>query len=198
MHGGFYLQLRTEGAVQARAVRAARMAGIVFIAVFAAAGYWVATGLDGFQIVTMPPPDSAFVPSAKTVERLPAGWLHNYSKHPWTIAAPLAAFGATLLALVASAWRRAGLAFILSCIGVAGVVLTAGFALFPFIMPSSSDPASSLTVWDAVSSRRTLQVMFWAVAIFLPLIILYTSWVYRVMRGKITTQRVQQGGHSLY
>jgi cytochrome d ubiquinol oxidase subunit II len=198
MHGGFYLQLRTDGAVQARAVRAARMAGIVFIAVFAAAGYWVATGLDGFQIVTMPPPDSAFLPSAKTVERLPAGWLHNYSKYPWTIAAPLAAFGATLLALVASAWHRAGLAFILSCIGVAGVVLTAGFALFPFIMPSSSDPASSLTVWDAVSSRRTLQVMFWAVAIFLPMIILYTSWVYRVMRGKITTQRVQQGGHSLY
>ena len=191
MHGGLFLQLRTDGAVQARAARAARIAGIVFMVTFAAAGYWVATGLSGFQIVTMPPPDSAFVPSAKTVDRLPAGWLANYAKHPWTIAAPLIAFGGTILALIASAWRRAGLAFVLSCAGVAGVVLTAGFALFPFIMPSSSNPASSLTVWDAVSSHRTLQVMFWAVVIFLPLIVLYTGWVYRVMRGKVTTQHVQ-------
>ena len=75
MHGGLYLQLRTEGAVQARAMRAARIAGIVFLALFAAAGYWIATGIDGYQIVAMPPPDAAFVPTAKTVERLPAGWL---------------------------------------------------------------------------------------------------------------------------
>jgi cytochrome bd ubiquinol oxidase subunit II len=198
MHGGLYLQLRTDGAVQARAVRAARVAGIVFLALFAAAGFWIATGIDGFQIVTMPPPDSSFAPTAKTVERLPTGWLHNYSKHPWTVTAPLAAFAATLLALALSARRRAGLAFILSCVGVAGVVLTAAFALFPFIMPSSSHPASSLTLWDAVSSHRTLQVMFWAVVFFVPLIVVYTSWVYRVMRGTVTTEHVRQDGHSLY
>ena len=198
MHGGLYLQLRTEGAVQARAIRAARLAAIIFMAAFAAAGYWIATGMDGFQIVTMPPADSGFVPSAKTVLRLPGGWLHNYAKHPWMIAAPLTAFGATLLALIASARRQAGIAFVLSSFAVAGVVLTAGFALFPFIMPSSSDPASSLTVWDSVSSHRTLQVMFWAVVIFLPLIVVYTSWVYRVMRGKVTIQHVQDGSHSLY
>ena len=198
MHGGLYLQLRTEGALQQRAIRAARVAGIIFIAAFAAAGYWVATFIDGYQIITMPPPDTAFVPSAKTVERLPGGWLHNYAKHPWMVAAPLAAFGATMLALIASARRHAGIAFFLSCVGVAGVVLTAGFALFPFIMPSSSDPAASLTVWDAVSSHRTLQVMFWAVVIFMPLIVVYTSWVYRVMRGKITTKHVQDDNHVLY
>ena len=198
MHGGLYLQMRTEGAMQQRAIRAARVAGVIFIVTFAAAGFWIATGIDGFQIVAMPSPDTAFVPSAKAVERLPGGWLHNYAKHPWMIAAPLAAFGGTLLALIASARRHAGFAFMLSCVAVAGVVLTAGFALFPFIMPSSSDPASSLTVWDAVSSHRTLQVMFWAVVIFMPLIVVYTSWVYRVMRGKVTTQHVKDGGHSLY
>ena len=198
MHGGIFLQLRTEGAVQARSMRAARIAGIVFLALFAAGGYWIATGIEGYRIVAMPSPDASFAPTAKTVERLPAGWLSNYSKHPWTVAAPLAAFGGTVIALIASALRRAGVAFFFSCIGVAGVVLTAGFALFPFIMPSSSAPASSLTVWDAVSSHRTLQVMFWAVVIFLPLIIGYTSWVYRVMRGKVTTEHVQQQTHSLY
>lgn len=198
MHGGFYLQLRTEGDVQARAARATRLAGGVFLALFAAAGYWIATGMDGFQIVTMPPPDSSFAPTAKTVLRLPAGWMHNYAKHPWTIAAPLAAFGATLLALAIAAPRRAGVAFVLSSVGVAGVVLTAAFALFPFIMPSSSHPAMSLTIWDAVSSHRTLQVMLWAVLFFVPLIVVYTSWVYRVMRGKVTIEHVRQGGHSLY
>ena len=197
MHGGLYLQVRTEGAVQARAVRAARGAGIVFLALFAAAGLWIATGIDGYRIASMPSADSAFAPLAKTVERVQAGWLANYTKYPWTIAAPAAAFGAALLAL-ASARRWSMLAFILSCASVAGVVLTAGFALFPFIMPSSSDPKSSLTAWDAVSSYRTLQIMFWAVLIFMPIILAYTSWVYRVMRGKITTEHVRENSHSLY
>ena len=116
MHGGLYLQLRTEGEVQARAMRAARVAGIVFVVLFAAAGYWIATGIDGYRITAMPPADSAFAPAAKTVERLPAGWLSNYSKHPWMIAAPIAAFGGTLLALVASARRWSVCAFVLSCV----------------------------------------------------------------------------------
>ncbi len=184
--------------MRARAVRAARIAGIVLVIAFAAAGYRIATDIAGYQIVSMPGADTAFAPLAKTVERLPAGWLHNYAKHPWTAAAPLAVFGGVLLALVASARRRAALAFAMSCVAVAGVVLTAGFALFPFVMPSSSHPASSLTVWDAVSSRRTLQVMFWGALIFLPLIVAYTSWVYRVMRGKVTLQHVRDGDHALY
>ena len=198
MHGGLYLQLRTEGAVRERAILAARLAGIVLLATFVAAGLWVAKGVDGYQIVSMPPADTSFLPSAKTVERLPSGWLHNYSKHPWTVIAPLAAVGATILALVTSALSRAVLAFVLSCVAVACVVLTAGFALFPFIMPSSSHPGHSLTVWDAVSSHKTLQVMFWAVPIFVPIILIYTAWVYRVMRGKVNEQRVRDGGPSMY
>jgi len=198
MHGGLYLQLRTEGAVRERAILAARLAGIVLLATFVAAGLWVAKGVDGYQIVSMPPADTSFLPSAKTVERLPSGWLHNYSKHPWTVIAPLAAVGATILALLTSALSRAVLAFVLSCVAVACVVLTAGFALFPFIMPSSSHPGHSLTVWDAVSSHKTLQVMFWAVPIFVPIILIYTAWVYRVMRGKVNEQRVRDGGPSMY
>ena len=90
------------------------------------------------------------------------------------------------------------LAFALSSLAVAGVVLTAGFALFPFIMPSSTDPNSSLTVWDAVSSHRTLQIMFWATVIFLPLVIAYTAWAYRLMRGTITERHVRESSRVLY
>jgi len=197
MHGGLFLNIRTEGEVQARAVRGARIAGIVFIALFAAAGYWIATGIDGFRIASMPSADSAFAPVAKTVERVHAGWLANYRRYPWTTAAPVVAFGGAIMA-IAAARRLPMTSFLFSCASVAGVVLTAGFALFPFIMPSSSEPKSSLTAWDAVSSYRTLQIMFWAVLIFLPLILAYTSWVYRVMRGKVTTAHVRQNTHSLY
>ena len=197
MHGGLYLNIRTEGDVQARSRHAARIAGIVFLALFAAAGFWIATGIDGFRIGSMPPADSAFAPLAKTVERVPSGWLANYTKYPFSIAAPVAAFGGALLALIA-ARRLPMTSLVLSCVSVACVVLTAGFALFPFIMPSSSDPKSSLTAWDGVSSYRTLQIMFWAVLIFMPLILAYTSWVYRVMRGKVTTEHVRQNTHSLY
>jgi cytochrome d ubiquinol oxidase subunit II len=195
MHGAIYLQLRTDGAVQERARSAALWCGIVFLAAFAAAGVWIATGIDAFRILTMPPPGSAFMPLAKTVERLSGGWLANYTQYPWMLSAPVLAFGGTLLALVSSRARRAGFAFVLSCLGVAGVVLTAGFALFPFIMPSSSDPKSSLTLYDAVSTHRTLQIMFWVVILFLPIVIAYTGWAYRMMRGTVTERAVREGGH---
>ncbi|MEP7182592.1 MAG: cytochrome d ubiquinol oxidase subunit II [Betaproteobacteria bacterium] len=198
MHGAFYLQLRTDGAVHARAVRAARVAAAVFIVAFAAAGVWVATGIDGYRIASMPPANTAFVPLAKTVERVAGGWLGNYTLYPWTIAAPVAAFAGALLALWLSAARRAGAAFVLSCVTQAGVILTAGFALFPFVLPSASDPASSLTVWDAVSSHRTLQIMFWVVLLFLPIVVAYTTWAYRVMRGTVTEAGVRADSHGLY
>jgi cytochrome d ubiquinol oxidase subunit II len=70
--------------------------------------------------------------------------------------------------------------------------------MFPFIMPSSLDPRSSLTVWDSTSSKLTLEVMLGAVIVFLPLILLYTTWVYRVMRGKITPQLLEENKHTMY
>src|SRR5262249_22975855 len=150
---------RTDGVLQERARRAAMLCGLVFLAAFALAGVWVSVALPAFRIVSMPAADSAFMPLAKTVERVAGGWLGNYSRYPWTMLAPALAFGASLAALALSWARRAGSAFVLSSLGVAGVILTAGFALFPFIMPSSSDPRSSLTIYDAVSSHRTLQIM---------------------------------------
>ena len=69
---------------------------------------------------------------------------------------------------------------------------TVGFALFPFVMPSSFDPRAGLTVWDASSSHLTLWIMLLAVCFFMPLIMLYTAWVYRVMRGKVTNDSIAE------
>jgi cytochrome d ubiquinol oxidase subunit II len=164
----------------------------------AVAGLWSATGIEGYRIVSMPPADSAFMPLAKTVERARGAWFANYGIYPWMLAAPAMAFGGTLLAILLSMGNRALSAFAASAVAVTGVILTAGCSMFPFVMPSSSDPRSSLTLWDAVSSHRTLQIMFWVAVIFLPLIVLYTSWVYRVLRGKITVETIRATTHTSY
>jgi cytochrome d ubiquinol oxidase subunit II len=198
MHGAAYLRTRTEGVIYARAGTALMTAAVVTIVLFAIAGVWTATGIEGYRIVSMPSPGSAFMPLAKTVERAPGAWLANYSVHPWTIVAPLLGLGGAAHAILFSARGRPMAAFVASALSVAGIILTAGFSLFPFIMPSSSNPQSSLTVWDAVSSHRTLQIMFWVVVLFLPIILAYTAWVYRVLRGKITVEQVREHPHSMY
>jgi cytochrome d ubiquinol oxidase subunit II len=198
MHGAVYLQHRTEGEICARAKKTVKVSAIVLIVAFVLAGLWIATGIEGYKIISMPSPNAAFTPLAKVVEKSAGAWLNNYTLYPWTIVAPILAIGAAVIALLLSAANRTATAFVFSALAVSGVILTAGLAMFPFIMPSSTSPNSSLTAWDAVSSHRTLQIMFWATVVFLPLIVAYTSWVYRVLRGKITVQSIRDNEHTAY
>lgn len=198
MHGAVYLQLRTEAAIRERARLAVAIAATVLIALLSIGAYWASVELPGYRIVSMPPADSAFAPLAKTVSREAGAWFVNYRTHPWMLAAPLMAFGGAVLTIALSHAGRALAAFVFSSTTVASVILTAALAMFPFIMPSSSDPRSSLTVWDAVSSHRTLQIMFWVTVMMLPMIIAYTSWVYRVLRGKVTVETIRASKHTSY
>jgi cytochrome d ubiquinol oxidase subunit II len=198
MHGAVYLQMRTEGEINARAKKAAWIFGIVFMAAFAVAGIWQAFGIDGYRIVTMPAAGTAFSPLAKKVETAAGAWMQNYTICGYTIIAPILAFVGGILALLLSGTNRAGAAFVCSGAALAGVILTAGFAMFPFIIPSSANPNGSLTVYDAVSSHRTLNLMFFAVVVFLPIVLAYSSWVYRVMRGKVTEEKIDKETHTAY
>jgi cytochrome d ubiquinol oxidase subunit II len=126
------------------------------------------------------------------------GLLNPFALLAGIIIAPVMAFGGGILALLLSGINRPGLAFIFSGAALAGVILTAGFAMYPFVIPSSTDPNSSLTIYDATSSHRTLNLMFMAVVILLPVVIGYTSWVYSVLRGKITEEKIRQETHSVY
>ena len=198
MHGAVYLQMRTEGEIKSRAGKAARLFGVIFMAAFAVAGVWQAFGIDGYKIVSMPDTGTAFSPLAKKVEVAAGALMQNYSICGYTIIAPVLAFAGGILALLLSAVNRPGAAFVCSGAALAGVILTAGFAMFPFVIPSSADPNGSLTVYDAVSSHRTLNLMFMAVVVFLPIVILYTSWVYKVMRGKVTEEKIEKETHTAY
>lgn len=197
MHGGAYLAHRTEGVVQARSVKAAVGAALVMVLAFVAAGVWLQS-IDGYRISS--PIDQATLsdPMAKSVVREAGAWMANYGRQPALWLLPVLGVAGAVLAAGLLLARRTLTAFVASALALLGVIGTAGASMFPFIMPSSSMPAASLTVWDSVSSHLTLGLMFWATLILMPLIVLYTSWAYRVMRGKVTAAYVQENEHGAY
>ena len=90
------------------------------------------------------------------------------------------------------------LTLLASKLGVAAIIATVGLSMFPILLPSSSNPDHSLAVFDASSSRATLLNMLVATAIFMPIILAYTAWVYRVLRGKVTEKSIKTAGASAY
>lgn len=196
-HGANYLMHRTEGVIFERSRRWAIVAGMAMVALFLVAGLFVG-GLPGYVITSAVDPSALPDPLAKTVSMESGAWLNNFRALPvlWLLPG-LGVLGG--LAGVGFAVARKPMAgFVASSLAMAGIIGTAGVALFPFIMPSSTDLKSSLTVWDSVSSHLTLGLMFWATVIFMPLIIFYTSWAYKVMAGKITAQYIEAHDKSAY
>ena len=199
-HGGAWLMLRTEGALRTRSAQATRYMGILFLICFLGAGAWLYFGnIEGYTLVTPYDTNGVANPLAKEVlTDANHGWMNNYSIYPITILAPVMAIIGGIIVVLASTKNKAGLSFLGTSFAVIGTILTAGFALFPFLMPSSIHPNISLTMWDAVSSQMTLSVMTVAACIFVPLILAYTTWCYYKMWGVITKKHIQDHTHSLY
>lgn len=197
MQGGTYLAHRTEGVIQTRAIRYTMLSAVAMVVLFVGAGFWLQT-LDGYVIISTIDPAGLPNVLGKEVVSQSGGWMTNFATYP--VAWVFPALG-VLMALVTAMLLKIGktlTAFVSSSIAVLGVIMTAGVALFPFIMPSSTFPNSSLTIWDSVSSHLTLMIMLYAVVIFVPLIVVYTSWAYSVMRGKVTAAYIRENDHTLY
>ncbi|MGN0859921.1 MAG: cytochrome d ubiquinol oxidase subunit II [Stenotrophomonas sp.] len=188
-HGAAMLVIKLDGVIAERAARIGSASAIATVVLFAAAGAWVAFGLPGYQIVQSAGTDGPSNPLLKSAQ-IGGGWMANYREMPATIIAPVLGLLGMLASAVLLRARRGGLAFIASGAGIAGIILTVGFAIFPFLLPSSISPDSSLTVWDASSSHLTLWIMLLCTIIFLPIIIAYTTWVYRVLKGKVTSDEM--------
>ncbi len=191
-HGATWAAGKADVLLATRAVRVARWLTLVWTLLYIAAGAWLAWGLPGYAISGLVVGDGPSNPLFKQVT-VGGHWFASYLQHPWFWAAPVLAFAGALQLQ----WQvgRQGLGGLLgSAMMVAGTILSAGLALFPFLLPSSLDPGSSLTVWDASSSRGTLLLMLGATVVFLPLILLYTGWVFRVMRGRVTLEHVRHAG----
>ncbi|MDQ7073328.1 MAG: cytochrome d ubiquinol oxidase subunit II [Gammaproteobacteria bacterium] len=198
MHGASYLMLRSAWPVYDRARSFLGMAALAVIVLFAIEGIWLWQWIDGYAISGYFDITAVSNPLNKTVTVGEVSWLHNYTVYPWFIIAPVLGFGGALLAFIMGKAEKPVLAFYGSCLSLIGIILTAGFSLFPFIFPSSLNPDHSLTMWDATSSALTLNIMFWASLFFVPLILAYTSWCYKVMWGKHTVESIRENEHTLY
>ncbi|WP_333590499.1 cytochrome d ubiquinol oxidase subunit II [Brevundimonas sp.] len=188
LHGAAWLGLKAErGPVADRARAIGTVAALLSLALFAAGGLAAAFGDLGFRITGALDVNGFSNPLRTAVQAAPGAWLDNYGRYPWMMLAPALGFLGAAAALL-GLWRRSEpLAFGGSSASALGIIATVGLSMFPFILPSSIDAQSSLTVWNASSSHLTLFVMLIVTAIFLPLILIYTAWVYRVLWGRSTT-----------
>lgn len=196
-HGASWLQLKTDGALYQRARTVSVTLSIATASLFALAGVYLAIGVDGFVVTSVIDTQATSNPLNKTVEIASGAWFNNYAIFPWMIVAPFVGIIASLGCALASYRGRSGVAFVASALAITGIILTAGFSLFPFLMPSSTMPNASLTMWDATSSLLTLKTMFIVACIFVPIVLGYTAYGFWVMRGRIKQSDLNKS-HAIY
>lgn len=178
--GSLWIAMRTGEPIASRGLKWAPRLAVIGLVLFGICGIW-AWSFDALGLVSRAPEGSFNLITAKQVETVSHGLFANYISHPATMAVPALAVLATLAGAFHALRGRAARAFVENAVGIACIIATPAVALFPFLMPSSRDPASSLTVWDATSSQLTLTIMMFAVVIFVPLALGYTIFVYRRM-----------------
>lgn len=197
MHGAAWLTLKAEGPVQTRARKIGTYAGMVAFVTYALAGVWLAFGIEGFQIVGDVVRDGPSNPLYSEVVR-GGSWMEAYSIRPWIIIAPIAGFVGIALTVLGLRAGREVTTLLTSKLAITGIISSTGLTMFPFILPSTVDPNSSLTVWDSSSSHMTLFIMLVCAVIFMPIILSYTAYVYRVLWGKVTEADVTAHSDSVY
>src|SRR5580704_2802445 len=123
LHGSAYAALKTGAPMSLRAAAVGRIAAIVFVLAFIAAGAWVAGGIEGQRIASGSDAIAAANPLAKHVVLVPGGWLANYRAHALLWLAPAGALAGGALGWMLLGGTRAGLAFLASSLCVAATIL---------------------------------------------------------------------------
>jgi cytochrome bd ubiquinol oxidase subunit II len=199
MHGAVWLVMRASGDIAKRARMFGTVAAISGIILFALGGYLVYSGyVEGYRITSEIDPNMQANPLAKQAVIEAGAWMNNYTAYPYLWAIPGLGFVGLIGTLLLLQTRLEMLIFPFSKTAVSGIIATVGISMFPFILPSSVQPEASLTVWDASSTHRTLFNMLVATAIFLPLILVYTAWVYKVLWGKVDEETIERDNHTAY
>ena len=161
LHGAVFLAVKTSGQLRVRARQQVRWLGPIAAACAVAFLTWTLVRLGS------------------SADRFGA-----------TLAVAALAAAALLGGLFATWRHRDGWAFVGTALAIVAATATLFIALHPDVMPSSTDPAFSLTVANASSSHYTLIVMSWVALIFTPLVLLYQGWTYWVFRARVTTAAV--------
>ncbi|WP_281544256.1 cytochrome d ubiquinol oxidase subunit II [Grimontia sp. SpTr1] len=195
--GATYLQMKTTDALHVRARNVAQISAILTAVCFALAGFW-AQSIEGYVITSEIMTNATSNPLNKEVMTLTGALFNNYEAYPLLWTAPALAVFMPLLVAVCARFEHDGFAFLFNSLAIAGVILTAGFAMFPFVMPSSLFPDHSLTMWDATSSELTLNIMTGVAIVMVPIILSYTAWCYYKMFGRLDDKFIEENKTSLY
>lgn len=196
--GATYLQMRTVGELHLRSRATAQVAALITLVCFALAGVWVVYGIDGYVVTSAINHVAPSNPLTKEVAREAYAWLVNFNAMPVLWAIPALGVLLPLLTVLTSRLEKGALAFVFSSLTLACIILTAGIAMFPFVMPSSTMLNASLTMWDATSSHMTLNLMTYVACVFVPIVLAYTIWCYWKMFGRITKEHIESNTHSMY
>jgi cytochrome d ubiquinol oxidase subunit II len=108
----------------------------------------------------------------------------------WTWAPVLIAAVALVTSVVATRAQRDGWAFLLTGLAIAAAVVALFGSLYPDVMPSTTDPAFSLTVENASSTPYTLRIMSWVAVVMTPVVLAYQAWSYWVFRKRIGAHHI--------
>ncbi|WP_407275842.1 cytochrome d ubiquinol oxidase subunit II [Halothiobacillus sp. DCM-1] len=193
--GANMIAIKTDGVLAERARKVGSLAAFVAIALFAIGGVWIST-LQGFTLTHSVDPALAQTPLTQTVTRDVGGLLANYRAQPLLWVVPILGFAGMLLGGLLLRANRPAIAWWMGVFAWVGVLGATAISLFPFLMPSSSNPDQSLTIWNSISSQTTLLWMTGFSAVFVPLILWYTSWAFYVMRGKVDSHKIEHDPHA--
>lgn len=163
LHGVLFVALKTDGQVHEDAQKLAKKAALPTILVAAGTVIWTVAIAMGREA--------------------PLLWL--------VIGTGVLAAVSLIAAVGFSLVRRDGWAFFSGMLTVMFAVVMLFSALFPFVMPSTIDPAYSLTIANASSTPYTLQIMSWTALIAMPLVLAYQAWTYWVFRKRITRKSIE-------
>ena len=196
-HGANWLQMKTTAELRERARTISQVGAFATLIMFVFAGVWLFFK-DGFVVTSVIDHNAPSNPIGKEVAVQAGAWFNNYKEMPILWLFPALAVGGALLNPIFSKANRCGFAFLFSSLTMAGVILTAAIAMFPFVMPSISHPEMSLLMWDATSSKLTLTLMFFLSLIFVVILLSYTIWAYYKMFGRIDSSFIEENKNSLY
>lgn len=200
MHGSAYLQQHTEGHLRELARKLFFIFGILLFIFFSIAGIDIALGMQGYTLIASPV-DATLYPADNIVSHTKGAWLASYSVYPWKYYPPIIAYVALMLALWANYVRKVVLCFWSSVFTVGGMVATVGATIFPFLMPSSTNPSQSLTVWNSTSTQYALNIMLYVASILFVVIFFYKLFAFRTIWAKkrtITETDLEENEHHFY
>ncbi len=189
VQGAIFLQYKLSDQGLVRARQAMYLFAWIFVISFILAGLYINLYIPGYIIQSIPDLNTAFTASQKVVTTEIGAWINNYTNYHILWIFPIITLVAARIAVQLCKFGRIKVALGVNSISILCAVATAAGTLFPFILPSSSVYNDSLTIWDATASEKTLSITLIAVLVFLPFILSYTFWAYRVMSGKVNLSK---------